>query len=357
MSVINRVLRDLDRRGGQAMPPAPGVQGARARAPSRAPFRLPLAAGLALAVATAWWIWPAPTTPPHAPVPAGPEDLEARIEAPMEAPAGVEPPAPRLRMSRELGAGPPPLRPDTPSTPARGPDADVTVPPGAVTPPPPQTVSASSGIATRLETRLPEPPAGSRPAVVKEMKPRTAAEEADELWRQAARLLELGRARDARERLEQALGLDPAHLHARQNLVVLALEDGRRAAAEALLREGMALHPADFWFPRSLAQTHLQQGEADQAASLLKKALGRDSAAADWGLYAGTLAKLGRPEDAAAAYREALRREASHGAWWIGLGLALEQSGQINEARDAFARALQTRLNTELRDFAARKAQ
>jgi MSHA biogenesis protein MshN len=196
-----------------------------------------------------------------------------------------------------------------------------------------------------------------KPLVVKDLKPQTPTDQAEELWRQASRLVEQGRGRDAQARLEQALQLDPLHLRARQTLVVLALEEERRAAAEALLRQGITLHPNEAWFPRSLAQLHIQQGDYAQAASVLKASLGKDSTASDWGLYASTLAKMGRGDETAAAYREALRRDASQGPWWIGLGLALEQTGQAAMARDAFAHALQTNLAPELKEFASRKAQ
>jgi MSHA biogenesis protein MshN len=122
------------------------------------------------------------------------------------------------------------------------------------------------------------------------------------------------------------------------------------------MREGMRLHPGTVWFARSLAQTRLQQADYTQAAQILKAGLTPQAEAADWALYASTLARLGRHEDTAGAYREAIRRDATQGSWWIGLGLALEQGGHPQEARDAFNRALQTPLSGELRDFASRKA-
>jgi MSHA biogenesis protein MshN len=191
--------------------------------------------------------------------------------------------------------------------------------------------------------------------VVKELKPLTPAQEAEALWLQGAALVEKGRSSEAQALLEQCLQRHPAHLKARQTLVMLALEAGRRAEAENLLRQGISLHPGMVWFPRSLAQLYLQQGDYAQAASVLKDGLGRQAEAEDWALYASTLAKLNQPEDTATAYREALRRDPSQGAWWIGLGVALEQGGHAAEARAAYQRALQSRLGPELRDFAAAK--
>jgi MSHA biogenesis protein MshN len=73
-------------------------------------------------------------------------------------------------------------------------------------------------------------------------------------------------------------------------------------------------------------------------------------------LYAGTFTKLGKPADAALAYREALQLNPAQGNWWIGLGVALEQIGDKTGAGEAYQRALQTRLSTELRDYAQQKS-
>jgi len=344
MSVINRVLKDLDRQGGQGTPLVPGVQRVAYAQRSRAPLWLGLGIGLIALGGLAWWGWPQ-ATPPRPLHPAPPA---------VPAPAlPVAPAEPTLRLSQELSQPPAveSLRTDAKAHPAAGEVAEPAAPASPAAP-----ARGAIPHAPRLDTHLPEPPP-PKPQVVKEIKPPSPAEQTEELWRQASRLMELGQPHGAQGRLEQVLRLDPSHLQARQALVVLALESGRRAAAEALLREGMALHPAVIWFPRSLAQLHLQQGDHAQAAGLLKAGLDKGGEAADWGLYASILAKLGRGGETIAAYREALRRDPSQGIWWIGLGLALEQAGKRAEAADAYVRALQTRLSGELKDFAVKKAQ
>ena len=343
MSVINRVLKDLDRQGGPGVPMASGVHSVERPEPARRPYLPGAALGLA-ALAAAWWFWPGPSTPPVPPSmpPAAPEPslkLDPTLSPPPVAPAPTD--APRQLAAQPkipaVNAGPPSVLPAEPVV--------ATVP------------ASDPGFRPRLDSRLPDWPVQSRPQVVKEVKPLTPAQQAEELWRQASRLVDQGRGRDAQPLLEQALNLDAAHLRARQALAVLALEQGQRPAALVLLQEGVKLHPGQFWFSRSLAQMYLQQGEYPQAAHVLRAGLGSQADAEDWALYAGTLAKLNRSEDTAAAYREALRRNPSQGAWWIGLGLALEQGGHADEAKDAFARALQTKLDAELREFATRKVQ
>lgn len=334
MSVINRVLKDLDRTGA-APASLGGVQAVHSGPVSSRP-RWPWLLLLPVSLAAAWWFWPQPQVPPATPV--------------------VRESEPRLRMSDTLSELAPPsvqqagevsAVPDPATAPqATAPEATDTarehnrVAPAL--PPPP----------IKLDTHLPEP----RPSrVIKEIRPPSAGEQADQAWRQAIRLVELGRGRDALEGLESTLHLDPNHGPARQTLIALSLEAGDTARAETLLREGMQLHANDAWYNRGLGQLHLQRGDIRQSAAILKAGIGKSVDAAYLGLYAGVLGKSGHPDEAAQAYREAARLNPAHGPWWIGLAVSLEQSGQRPDAAAAYQRALQARLSPELREFAARK--
>lgn len=228
-------------------------------------------------------------------------------------------------------------------------------------------------VASRLERRLPEIPvaraslppplpAASKAQINKEERPLSPADQAEDLWRQGRRLQEQGQIHAAQSRYEQALRGDANHLRARQSLAVACLESGQRGKAEEVLREGVTRHPGESWFLRSLAQMQIQQGDYAHAAEVLKTGLAHDKSgksgeAADWALYASTLGKLGRTEASLQAYREALHRDPGQGAWWIGLGVAQEQTGHRAEAADAYARALHNPLSGELKEFATQKVQ
>lgn len=343
MSVINRVLKDLDRKGGipSTLNGVQAVQLGLDKPRPRWPWLL-----LPAVAAAAWWFWPAanPTATPAAP--------ERREDVP------------RLRMSESLSS-PVPASPATAEEEIKAAPATAATPPAESTRPgqksgAPAALPAPDGEAgksdappVRLDTRLPEP---RQPGVVKEIRPPTPREQADLAWRQAARLIEQGRGRDALESLESSLKLEPGHGPARQTLIALHLEAGDLARGETLLREGLELHANDPWYNRSLGQLTLQRGDLKQSAAMLKAGLGKGVDAAYWGLYAGVLNKAGRAEEATQAWREATRLNPAHGPWWVGLAVALEQGGQRPEAAAAYQRALQTRLNTDLREFAARKA-
>lgn len=339
MSVINQVLKDLDRQGANTRAPSGVVAVNQSDAVSPWPRRMALAAGIAVLLAAVWWFWqPVPTVTAPAPV----------LPAPV---------APQLRLSQELTQ---PVSTSVAEATVSAAPAETTRPPVTISAPPPRIAFVPQP--PRLDTRLPEPrqtevtSAEAKSAVVKEIKPATPQVQAEEAWRQANRLLELGRNHDARERLETALRLDPEHDAARQSLIALLLEAGNAASAEALLREGIAQQPNDPWYPRSLAQLQLQRGDLSAAAAVLKAALGKRPDAANHALYAGTLHKLGKSAEAATAYREAVRLDPSQGNWWIGMAVALEQTGDAAAAGAAYQRATLTRLSGELREFAQQKA-
>ncbi|MDO9224919.1 MAG: tetratricopeptide repeat protein [Pseudomonadota bacterium] len=344
MSVINRVLKDLDHQGAAPTTLA-GVHAVHTGTPSARP-RWPWLALPLVGLAAAWWFWPAPAPQPAAPV--------------------QEESTPRLRMSATLSS---------PTLPARVEDVAGEVASEAdtgtaqesltqakqpePTKPPPAREINHGATPTReapppiqLDTRLPEPRVAK---VIKEVRPLSTGDQAEQAWRQAARLIELGRVQAAQDGLEAALRLDPSHGPARQTLIALSLDAGDTARGESLLREGLQLHPSDPWYHRGLGQLQLQRGDTTQSANILKAGLGKGVDADYWGLYAGVLSKAGRHGEAAQAWREAARLNPTHGSWWIGLAVSLEQTGQRNDAAAAYQRALQTRLSPELRDFAARK--
>lgn len=318
MSVINRVLKDLDRMGV-----APGsLAGVRA-VPARRGRTRPLWAFLLVLAASGagWWFWPAPL--PRVPRPSHPREER-----------------PRLRLSETLS--------ETQNGPI-GLDTHL---------PKPGAEQAGSlryrETPIRLDTHLPEPRAAR---VSKEVRPLGVREQAEQAWTQAAHLIELGRGREALEALEALLRLDASHGPARQALVALSLEGGDAARAEALLRDGLLLHPQDAWYNRSLGQLSLQRGDTAGAADLLKSGLSKGVDAAYWGLYAGVLEKSGQAETATHAYREAARMDPGHGLWWVGLAVSLEQAGSRAEAATAYRRALQTRLGADIREFVTKKSE
>ena len=131
MSVINQVLKDLDRQGANTRAPSGVVAVNQPDALSHWPRRMALAAGVTVLLAAIWWFWrPAPGVVAPAPV----------LPAPV---------APQLRLSQELTQVAPPSLPSPADAPLSA------EPPAPVNAPPPRIAFVPQP--PRLDTRLPEP--------------------------------------------------------------------------------------------------------------------------------------------------------------------------------------------------------
>ena len=74
--------------------------------------------------------------------------------------------------------------------------------------------------------------------------------------------------------------------------------------------------------------------------------------------YSGAvLLRMGRPAEAAQAYKRAVMAAPDEGRWWLGLGVALEANGAEQQAAAAFERAgLNRNLGADARRYAATRA-
>lgn len=349
MSVINRVLKDLDRQ--RVAPGAPA--GVRAIAP--APRRSPLWLGLGLAGVVALgagasllYLKPWTATGPAEPAPSAPPPVAPVAPAPepprTEAPA--EPAAPGVR--------PAPMQPN--SVPV-APPATLGLRPETELSRSPAEQETKAGEPAQSAAREDKPPLREdKPRVVKEIRTPTPREQAGLSYAEARRYIEQGRLRDALLKLATALELQPDHLAARQTLAALLMEGGDAPRAEAVLKEGAALHPTDSWFPKALGQLHIRQGNLAAAASALQAGAGKAGNDAEyWGLLGSVLARQGRLDEAVPAYRQALRLNPGNGTDWVGLAVALERQGRLAEAAAAYREAARTRLPPELKNFVGQK--
>jgi MSHA biogenesis protein MshN len=338
MSLINKMLQDLDARGS-----APGA-GADpllvrpvARPASKLVPRVALATGLVAVLAVGgWFSWRemarlravkppvvvAPGPMPLAPVPPGmvritppqPVAVAERAPAPVaaDAPVEVAPAVPVRRAAR--------------------------VPPTIVAPR--ETVSPDVNAVTR---GVPATQSGS---------------EAN--YRRALADLQEGRIHDAVAALERALQTDPRHDAARQTLVSLLVEAGRRDDAVRQLQLGLGLDPRQPAMAMLLARLQLEQGNAGAAAiDTLLRTLPYAQGNGDYQAFlAGVLQRQGRNREAAAQYQAALAATPGNAVWLMGLGIALQAEQRNADALAAFQQAAASGiLNPELQGFVERKVQ
>lgn len=365
MSLVNRMLQDLDRRHASGADRAALPPELRPLPPPR-PRRWPwLVAGLGLcgvavgALATARWL-----DPPGAP-PASPAVMPAPVAPVTVTPVPVAAaPGPLPEVAREgaTAAGVAPAMVAAASPPA---DAGPAPPPSGpaglrvatVLERPPQwaparpapeperaAVAAVSPAPREPDPRgvaaPPAPPLSEAPPrIEKRERSATPREKADGHFRRAVAAINQGRLTEALAGFEAALRDDPAYVAVRLAYAAALAEDRRRGEARALLAEGLALAAEP---PLALQLARLAVADGDDATALA--ALTRASAAAAEdaefrGLHAAVLARAGRHREAIGEYQAALRRVPGAGVWWMGLGLSLEAEGQVGEAREALRRA------------------
>ncbi|WP_257218061.1 tetratricopeptide repeat protein [Janthinobacterium sp. BJB304] len=203
--------------------------------------------------------------------------------------------------------------------------------------------------------RTAAPAASERIIDGKQVTPQQRVENA---YRRALAQLQDGRVSEALPGLQQTLQLDPRHQGARETLVRLLLEAQRPDEAARQLQLSLALDPKQPAQAMMLAR--LQLDKANGGAAALDTLMRSLPYAADSGEYhaflAGVLQREQRYREASEHYQLALQAAPDNGVWWMGLGIALQADNHPAQARQAFERAkgLQT-LSPQLQAFIERK--
>lgn len=382
MSLINDVLRDLERRGHPDAPRALPHAEPPAR-PGRRWVWWVLAAVLA-GVVLHWSLdgglsrQPAVESPVAATDPA---ETDPGV-APVAGESPVDPPAPPVLsvMPRAATAGEPanaaisdgepgnpgtqsgqpPEAPDNRETVARASTAEpVTEQPGqektpAVGGTAGATVDASAPPEPRSGTAAPSPSPGAR-----EPAPQTASAGEDDIvirrsggttepdesgdGRLAAAKRALGRGQRALavSQLGDLLESAPGNLDARLLLARLYIEDGRPRVAEELLDAGLHRQPDEPGLAFLLGRLLLEQGRLSEAELVLDEHAPPVAENPDYHLLLALTHRQSGDHDAAiAAYRAVTEASPGMGAAWVGLGVSLEATGDSRDARAAYRKAV-----------------
>jgi len=349
MSLINKMLQDLDRR--QAL--AGAADGSVVQVTTSGEVRrggrewLWRIVAVLLTLGLGWVIWVGyqllpkplvtnlalqPAPPPPAPSVAAPPPPPAAVAeptppAPVEAPPVTAPDT--LRLAREIET---PVREPASQQPAR--QEPVRAPKVA-----PVAPALKSGTVDKRNRTL------------------SSAETAEAQFRRAAALLNQGRLSEAEDHLAGALRADPSHVAARQTYVAMLLEQHRVEAARRLVQEALAINPAQPAFAVALARIYIEQREYRNALEVLDKAGPAARDAEFQAMRAAVLQRLGKHAEAVEAYQNAIRIAPQPGTTWVGLAISLETLGRRPEAAKAYRRALDAgSLAPEAREYAESRA-
>lgn len=410
MSLINKMLQDLDARGGaphEAIP-SPVKPVARPSPPRRQPSRRVIAASVAGALAGVSIVWfglkphvdadagkdvkpaapaaaslgpqaakpgqgmtstirpltdsgsapvvaaTAPAAPPSAPAPEpAAEPDAASAAAPSAGPAGK----PRSAMTpahatRHEAAAP--VRRAL----ADAPDASPAPAAKSVAPLEPDSAEARAirrALALELEARAARKAAAPREPRLAAGRQESSSQRAEGEYRRALASLQEGRMIETIAGLEQTLRIDPGHEAARQTLVGLLIEARRPDDAMRQLQLALTQDPRQPALTMLLARLQIERGGS--GIDTLMRTLPYAGADPDYHAFlAGALQRAQRHREAAAEYLAALRAVPGNGVWWMGLGISLQAERRNAEALAAFQKAQGSgALSQELQAFVERQ--
>ena len=344
MSLINNVLRDLDRRQAAAservgVPREVRPLPVAARPAWIVPVAITVIVGMLGGLAL---FWPASVPPakPTVPVVQAPPEVkvsEAAVVKP-EANSAV-PSAPTFRDSTApvQVLARPAAKSDTASVQKRADppavEKGVSLPRGKVVYPHDPGLRLDAKLASRKTT---DP----------------ANESTDEVER-AQNLIRLGRSAEAEPLLRQTLQAQPGNLVARQALLGILLPSRRFNEAAPVLREGLTQNPEQLPWAMNLARLQVETNDYAAAWETLNRSMSHAQQNADFLAFAGTvLQRINRHSEALMHYEAALRLRPQEARWWVGYGIALESAGRSRDAGEAFNRARNLGgLSTEIQSY------
>ncbi len=155
----------------------------------------------------------------------------------------------------------------------------------------------------------------------------------------AERAMEVNDLAKAESLFEEVLLLIPEHETARKQLA--ALWYGKKAYQDAinLLSQGIAIAPQSEEMRLMSARIYFEQGRARQAFNLLNPI--NNSQRVDLQvLIANIASEINEYKSAANAYRKLLILEPNVGRWWLGLAVSLDSQGQFKLASNAYDEAI-----------------
>ena len=158
--------------------------------------------------------------------------------------------------------------------------------------------------------------------------------------------------------LQEALELYPGHLPARESLVEILGKEGKSGEAMYLLAEGLEIAPDYIAFKKKYVRLLMDQGDYDAATKIMLNgglpAVEDDPEAHV--ILASLYQRLGEPFLAAQTYRNLLVAWPQTGAFWVGLGGALEGQHLSEEAVVCYQRGLETKdLRQDLSQYAKKR--
>lgn len=181
----------------------------------------------------------------------------------------------------------------------------------------------------------------------------TTEQRAENLYRDSVEQIRQGRMVDAQGLLKRSLTIYPLHHAARQLLARSMLETGQSGEVQDLLRDGLRIAPQQYDFYMALAHVHLSDNNLDAAIKVMESGLPKAMDNAEYNAFlAALLQRTGRHEEAIKNYVIALRKAPDAANWLLGLAISLQAQTDKASAAEAYQRAINSGLTPSLLQFA-----
>ncbi len=337
MSLINQMLKDIDKRQGPAQSTSKldqSIRGVKSQGGRKGASLVLVLVSVAAIGALLYGYrslkQPPPSLVANPVVVAVPQAGPAASAAPA---ASTGPAAPAASTGPAASAGP--AAPDTPAALVPQPKNEPVM---AAAPASPSAKTAVGSGQVRNQDRLPNLP----PEPVEIAKVISPAQKSERLFQQAQQWMAQGRLRESKEALASAVKELALNHEARNLLAKLHIESGEFADAERLLREGRGLSPERKDLAITFAHLHLRSDNIDNAIGVLKSALVFQSQDAELNAFIGSLyQRRNLHEEARIAYVTALRQNPNNPNWLVGLAASLQAQGADQAALEAYQRAIE----------------
>jgi MSHA biogenesis protein MshN len=378
MSLINDMLRDLDRRnyqsivGGDRTLPEFGHNGSNHGYSSLERLRPVIYAGVVFAVLFAGFTLGNAERSRHSPLPdihgiatailstfqpattdvteTQNIDRHATLSDQKTEPGQLEQTSAQSRLN---SAAETPVKPAT-IEPASGPADGVQKTPEPLPSKSRASVSVASDSTAALQPQSKASTAdSSRPGYIEVThRPLSAKQQRLQEYHAAAGTYREGNLTEAAQQLEDLLVRDNGQHQARLLLARVYSQQNQDNRAVLVLSNGLIHYPNHVPYITLYAKLLAAQGRDNEALITLRNAPSEALDSAEYhALLAGVYQRTGDSTAASDSYLAALRIDPAHGEWWMGLGIASEQSGEEDRAEYAYNEALQYPLASVVKSY------
>ena len=352
MSIINQVLNELERRGGNA---SLGESAIRAVAPRKRSYVMRyvlIVAAMLLLLVLAQWYWGRAKAPVNVQVVAVAPTNTTLLASSGPVSAAVSAPAVVVSMSSDSAVvassavqgslhGKPLLAVQSDEEPVVAPEVK----------------KIAKGTSEHHKREMAETTDAASMEDLEQLKKISPQQRAENEFNKANLAVQEGRLNDALSGYEGALLIDPTFKPARRAWVAVLVSMKRNDEAEQVLQRGLKRDSHDAGFAMQLARLQVERDAMPLALETLQKTLPYAEGQADYQSFVAAISqRLGKHEEAVASYQIALKLAPNNGVWLMGMGISLQALQRNDEARTAYQRALDLKsLSPQLQVYVEQK--